>query len=78
MVRRFQWGILEKEDQDRLFAVHAKMYSKLWKRVKGCTIPILADVMLPLDCLISNVKNVMEEHASSNDHHHFLWFRLPH
>src|SRR5271156_2607919 len=27
------------------FAVHAKMYSKLQKRVKGCTIPILVGRM---------------------------------
>jgi hypothetical protein len=25
-------------------AIHAKMYTKLQKRVKGCTIPILADI----------------------------------
>src|SRR5277367_6317071 len=35
-------GYSRKEDQDRP-AVHAKMYSKLQKRVKGCTISVLAD-----------------------------------
>jgi hypothetical protein len=44
MVRPFQWGILERRTRTD-FAVHAKMYSKLQKRVKGCTIPILADTM---------------------------------
>ena len=43
MVRCFQLGILERRTRTDLFAVHAKTYSKLWKRVKGCTIPILAD-----------------------------------
>ena len=42
MVRTFQWGILERRTKTD-FAVYAKMYSKLPKRMKGCTISILAD-----------------------------------
>src|SRR5271156_1114049 len=48
MVRAFQWGILERRTKTN-FAVHAQVHSKLLKRVKGCTIPILADSISPVN-----------------------------
>ena len=66
MVRPFQWGILERMTKTD-FAVHAKMYGKLQKRVKGCTIPILADkimdeVELIKKCTIALMNRVIREH----------------
>jgi hypothetical protein len=53
MVRRFQWGILERRTRTDLCRTRQDVQPTLEKRVKGCTVPILADKSLAVPTMLS-------------------------